>query len=95
MLKLEAIPKILNKTDCQMLQDKNLELIRNKKGNNGGLKMIDPFSFCRYLKLTSVKTLIISDGRWQNVTTVFLCEFGSDDISHLKTTVSENSYVYS
>jgi hypothetical protein len=45
---------------------------------NGGLKMIDPLAFCRYLKITWIKRLITSDGLWQTLTNVLLDNFGNN-----------------
>ena len=46
----------------------------------GGLKMIEPLSFCRYLKVKWVKRLVTSDGLWQKLTKTILLDFGSLDI---------------
>ena len=47
---------------------------------NGGLKMIDPKSFCRYLKIIWIKRLVSSNGLWQNLIKTILTDCGSDTI---------------
>jgi exonuclease III len=53
---------------------------------DGGLKMIDPLSFCRYLKVTWIKRLITSDGLWQTLSKEILRDFGSLVIFSFKKT---------
>ena len=51
---------------------------------NGGLKMIDPKSFCRYLKVIWIKRLVSSNGLWQNLIKTILTDYGSDTIFSFK-----------
>ena len=56
---------------------------------NGGLKMIDPKSFCRYLKVIWIKRLVSSNGLWQNIKTI-LTDYGSDTIFSFQKTQLQN-----
>ena len=47
---------------------------------NGGLKLIDAKSFCRYLKVIWIKRLVSSNGLWQNLIKTILTDYGSDTI---------------
>ena len=51
---------------------------------NGGLKVIDPKSFCRYLKVIWIKRLVSSNGLWQNLIKTILIDYGSDTIFSFK-----------
>ena len=53
---------------------------------NGGLKMIDPKSFCRYLKVIWIKRLVSSNGLWQNLIKTILTDYGSDTIFSFQNT---------
>ena len=53
---------------------------------NGGLKMIDPKSFCRYLKVIWIKRLVSSNGLWQNLIKPILTDYGSDTIFSFQNT---------
>ena len=57
---------------------------------NGGLKMIDPKSFCRYLKVIWIKRLVSSNGLWQNLIKTILTDYGSDTIFSFQKTQLQN-----
>ena len=62
---------------------------------NGGLKMIDPKSFCIYLKVIWINRLVSSNGLWQNLINTILIDYGSDIIfSFQKNPVTKHCKMY-
>ena len=57
---------------------------------NGGLKMIDPKSFCIYLKVIWINRLVSSNGSWQNLIKTILTDYGSDIIFSFQKTQLQN-----
>ena len=57
---------------------------------NGGVKMIDPKSFCRYLKVIWIKRLVSSNGLWLNLIRTILTDYGSDTIFSFQKTQLQN-----